>query len=84
MSVEKYTWVKTHNQISKYLITKENSQLELIKLLKSIGITPFNDKDKKGGHNVELNEIDPFTFFCYIYKYGPEKDLNIYKKLQKK
>jgi len=37
-------------------------------LLKSFGIGPFNDKAGSEEHNIELDEIDPFTFYCYIYK----------------
>lgn len=84
MSKDKYTWVKTHLQITEYLSTKENSQNDLIKLLKSVGITPFNDKNKAGEHNIELSEIDPFTFFCYIYKYGPERRLKYLQEIAKK
>lgn len=81
---EKFSWVKTHQQITEFLKTKENSQLELIELLKSIGITPFNDKDKSGKHNIELDEIDPFTFFCYIYKYGSQRRLKYLQEIAKK
>lgn len=80
-----FTWVKTHGEITDYLRTKENSQAELIELLKSIGITPFKDKGKSGDqHIIELEEIDPFTFFCYIYKYGSEKRLYYLQELAKK
>ncbi len=81
---EKYfTWVKTHKELVTYLKTKEDSQKELIKLLKSVGIQPFNDKSTPEKHDIELNEIDPFTFFCYIYKYGPEKRLSYLQKIAK-
>src|SRR5690554_6880576 len=81
MSEEVYTWVKTHEAITKYLSSKENSQLELIELLKSVGITPFDDKGEHG--DIELDEIDPFTFYCYIYKYGPERRLGYLQKIAK-
>ena len=84
MSDEKFSWVKTHQQITEYLKTKENSQLELIELLKSVGIKPFKDKNKSGEHNIELDEIDPFTFFCYIYKYGSQKRLTCLQEIAKK
>ncbi|MBL7047853.1 MAG: EVE domain-containing protein, partial [Candidatus Marinimicrobia bacterium] len=70
----KYSWVETHKELVDYLSTKENNQLELIDLLKSVGITVFNDKDKDG-NQIKLTEIDPFTFFCYIYKYGSARRL---------
>lgn len=75
-----YTWVKTHKQLAQYLLVKENDQKELIELLKRAGVTGFNDKDKDG-NTIELKEIDPFTFFCYIYKYGPKKRLGILQNI---
>lgn len=81
MSENKYSWVETHKQIAHYLSTKENSQKELIELLKSVGIGPFNDKVKQGSADIELEEIDPFTFFCYIYKYGSDKRLKYLQKI---
>lgn len=81
---DKFSWVKTHKQITEYLSSKENSQKELIQLLKSLGIGPFNDKSVKGDHNIKLNEIDPFTFFCYIYKYGSKKRLGFLQKIAEK
>ncbi len=68
-----FSWVETHKGITAYLSKKESNQHELIELLKSVGIGPFNDQRNKGTHNMELDEIDPFTFFCYIYKYGRKR-----------
>lgn len=75
MKVEKFSWVETHQKITQYLSTEENSQQNLIDLLKSVGIGPFNDKAGSEKHDIELDEIDPFTFFCYIYKYGTKRRL---------
>jgi Cdc6-like AAA superfamily ATPase len=75
MKDEKFSWVETHQKITQYLSTKENSQQDLIDLLKSVGIGPFNDKAGSGEHDIELDEIDPFTFYCYIYKYGTKRRL---------
>ena len=83
MIEDRFSWVETHHQISEFLKDKENSQLELIQLLKSIGISPFNDKESPGDHDIELTEIDPFTFFCYIYKYGERRRLEFLQKLAK-
>ena len=70
---DNYSWVKTHKEITKFLISKEDKQLELIQLLKSIGITPFNDKSKnsEGIHDIELQELliskfDMYHFLLYI------------------
>ncbi|MBL0340932.1 MAG: hypothetical protein IPP71_08390 [Bacteroidetes bacterium] len=84
MPDDKFSWVETHKQITQFLYSKENSQKELIKILKSVGISPFNDKTVAEGHDIELDEIDPFTFFCYIYKYGPEKRLKYLQEIAKK
>jgi len=79
-----FTWVKTHKEIVERLLQYEDKQKDLIGLLKSVGITPFNDKDNSSAHNIELDEIDPFTFFCYIYKYGSEKRLHYLQEIAKK
>ncbi len=84
MTEKIFTWVKTHNQLVKYLQTKEHEQLELIDLLKSVGIQPFNDKTSPESNYVELDEIDPFTFFCYIYKYGSQKRLAFLQEIARK
>lgn len=81
MTENKFSWVETHKELTQFLSTKENSQKELINLLKSVGINPFNDKAKLGEHDTELDEIDPFTFFCYIYKYGPKRRLKYLQKI---
>ncbi|HSD07639.1 EVE domain-containing protein [Flavobacterium sp.] len=84
MIENRFTWVETHKKLTEFLVKKENSQKELIELLKSVGISPFNDKSKVGDHDIELDEIDPFTFFCYIYKYGPERRLKYLQKIAEK
>jgi hypothetical protein len=44
----KYSWVETHKEISQFLAKNEDNQLELIDLLKKVGITGFKDKDATG------------------------------------
>lgn len=83
MNEGKFSWVKTHQEITDFLKTKENCQPELIDLLKSVGIAPFKDKAKPEENSIELSEIDPFTFFCYIYKYGDVRRLNLLRKVSK-
>lgn len=77
---DKYTWVETHYDLVNYLSQNQNNQLELIELLQSVGITEFTDKDITF-QDIPLTEIDPFTFFCYLYKHGPERRLKILKDL---
>jgi len=78
-----FTWVETYREIVDFLKDKKDDQKSLINLLKEIGITGFNDQDKDD-KKIELSEIDPFTFFCYLNKYGPEKRINFFQKLAKK
>jgi len=75
-----FSWVRTHKELVQYLATMENRQQELLDLLKSVGIEPLNDKDENN-NTIDLQEIDPFTFFCYINKYGPEKRLEFLRKI---
>jgi hypothetical protein len=75
-----FTWVKTHLELAKYLRNFNNKQIELIDLLKSAGVTGFSDKDLNN-KNIDLQEIDPFTFFCYIYKYGDQRRLEILQSI---
>lgn len=79
-----FSWVNTHKGIVQYLSDKENSQQELIDLLKSLGITGFNDRTKSGKHDIELREIDPFTFFGYIHKYGDKRRLEYLQQIAEK
>ncbi len=81
-SDNKFSWVQTHKEIVEYISGKKDSQKELIDLLKNAGATIFNDRDEEGS-TIELEEIDPFTFFCYINKYGPAKRLKILQNVAK-
>lgn len=75
----KFTWVPTYKAIVKYLESKENDQVGLIQLLKDSGCDVFNDQNENG-NLIELEEIDPFTFFCYLNKYFKQR-LGILQKL---
>lgn len=79
-----FSWVETHKQLTQYLSAKEKQQNELISLLKSVDIGPFKDKTVEGDYDSDLTEIDPFTFFCYIYKYGSKKSLSNLQKIAEK
>lgn len=73
---DKFTWVETHFELVDFLSKMQNKQVELINLLQSVGITEFTDKDI-AFNDIPLTEIDPFSFFCYVYKHGPERRLRI-------
>jgi hypothetical protein len=77
---KEFTWVAAHKAIARKLIDFENRQPELVRILKEAGETILHDIDKED-KQVELNEIDPFTFFSYIYKYGPERQLAQLRKI---
>tara|TARA_B110000046_G_C13020741_1_gene411018 strand:- start:1308 stop:4703 length:3396 start_codon:yes stop_codon:yes gene_type:complete len=74
-----YTWVPTYKAIVQFLKDKQNDQVGLINLLKKSGCDVFNDQNSDK-NLIELDEIDPFTFFCYLNKYFKQR-LDILKKL---
>jgi hypothetical protein len=75
-----FTWLKTHQQLIEKLKSYQNRQKELITILKDLGITNFQDEYPKGT-KIDLEEIDPFSFFCYLYKHGESKNLENLKNL---
>ena len=79
-----FSWVHTHEYIVNFLRDKQNKQSELIDLLASVDIGPLNDKEEPGDKFIPLTEIDPFTFFCYIYKYGFVKRLDKLQQIAEK
>lgn len=79
---EMFTWVKTHSEIVQYLRQNRNNQIDLIQLLRNLDIAGLHDEDVKGQRK-DLTEIDPFSFFCYIYKFGSVKRLQLLQALSK-
>lgn len=79
-SENKFTWVQTHLEIANYLKEKKNKQTKLIEILKNAGVTGFSDRDVNN-IDIDLEVIDPFTFFCYIYKYGDSRRLQILQNI---
>jgi len=80
----KFSWVKTHQELSQYLLTRRDQQEELIALLKSVGIEEgFRDRTKDG-EMIDLVEIDPFTFYRFIYKYGDKKRFQFLQAIARK
>lgn len=74
-----FTWVPTYKAIVQFLKDKQDDQVGLINLLKDSGCDVFNDQNSDK-NLIELDEIDPFTFFCYLNKYFKQR-LDILKKL---
>jgi 5-methylcytosine-specific restriction protein B len=79
---EKFTWVETHKGIVEFLKTQKDNQKGLIQLLKDVGIKESNQKEKE--KEISLTMIDPFSFFCYIYKYGENERLKYLKLITQK
>lgn len=76
----RFTWVQTHKEIVQYLKNMKDRQPELIAQLERVGVGNFTDRDASG-ETFKLNEMEPFTFFFYIYKYGATKSLLVLQNL---
>lgn len=75
-----FTWVQTHKEIVPYLKDMKDRQPELISELEKAGVDSFTDRDADG-ETFKLDEIEPFTFFFYINKYGEQRRLQILQNL---
>ncbi|MCB0536611.1 MAG: EVE domain-containing protein [Bacteroidetes bacterium] len=80
MNENKFTWVKTHKELVEIIRKKRNQQSQLIEALKKVGISGLHDENEKG-ERFDLKEIDPFSFFCYIYKYGSTRRLKYLQEI---
>lgn len=60
-----YSWIPAYKQIVAKLPEYKNRQLELIQILRDIGVNVTEDEDTPG-HRVPLTEIDPFSFVFYL------------------
>lgn len=78
---DNFSWVPTYKAIVQFLKDKQNNQVGLINLLKDSGCDVFNDQNQEK-NLIELDEIDPFTFFCYLNKYFKQR-LEILQNLAK-
>lgn len=78
-----FTWIETYKELAQWLSGKESNQDQLIGLLKEVRIDGFKDTDKKG-MEIDLTEIDPFSFFAYLNKYKTDaRRLEILQELHK-
>jgi len=75
-----FSWVPVHKQMAAKMLEYETRQEELVNILHEVGIKGIVDKDM-GDANVPLKEMDPFTFFCFIYKHGVAKQMEFLKKI---
>jgi 5-methylcytosine-specific restriction protein B len=74
---EMFTWVPVFEELASKLLSFRNDQLGIIQRLINAGITVgFNDINKNN-QKIQLREIDPFTVFASITKFGIDKVLEI-------
>ncbi|MFN5379178.1 MAG: EVE domain-containing protein, partial [Ignavibacteria bacterium] len=83
MSTSGFTWIALHKWLVDFIKVRRNRQQELIDLLSELGIRGLHDEYKQG-KRVPLREIDPFSFFCYLYKHGPKERLSLLDKIAEK
>jgi len=75
-----FTWIEAHKAIAEKLLSYRQNQHALIEILKKAEIDGFNDQSE-AGVAVPLVEIDPFTFFSYIYKHGALRNKRTVRKI---
>ena len=79
-----FTWVSLYNKLSDWLLLQRDNQPKLISILKEIGITGFRDGLERG-REIELEEMDPFTFFSYLNKFhSDERRIEILQNLRRR
>lgn len=79
---EMFTWVPLFEELASILIDYKDKQPEIIQKLKAAGIDEgFNDINAQG-EPILLQEIDPFTVFASITKYGVDKVVQISRNLK--
>ena len=69
---ERFTWIPIYKALSDWLLLGKDNQAELISKLKDIDITGFRDGYERG-EDIELEEIDPFTFFSYLNRFHSDE-----------
>ncbi len=80
----KFTWIPLYKELSDWLLGKQNIQPKLISILKEIGISGFKDSSERS-RKIELEEIDPFTFFSYLNKFHSDgRRVKILQDLRRK
>ncbi|SMF44125.1 AAA family ATPase [Desulfovibrio gilichinskyi] len=70
-----YSWVPLFKEITDWISGYSDRQEELVTILRDIGIENINDKDSLG-KTISLSEIDPFSFFAAILRFGYSKRKN--------
>ena len=71
--VMSFTWVPFYKELAEKIKDYRNRQIELIELLRTAGVDNGLFDEKPKGNKIDLQEIDPFTFFSLINKYPDEQ-----------
>lgn len=82
MSFTRFSWLRTHRELVEKLSKMRDRQTVLIDVLLRVGINGLHDETRPGKRK-QLDVIDPFTFFCYIYKHRGSKRVEVLQKVAK-
>ncbi|MFN5007275.1 MAG: AAA family ATPase [Ignavibacteria bacterium] len=82
MSFTRFSWLRTHKELVQKLSKMRDRQTELIDVLLRVGINGLHDETKPGKRK-QLDVMDPFTFFCFIYKHRGSKRVEVLQKVAK-
>lgn len=79
-----YSWIPFFRELGQKVLAYESRQLELIGFLRDTGVTyGLFDKDAEG-NQILLTEIEPFTFYAQITKFGTDRRISILSHLKGK
>lgn len=79
-----YSWIPFFRELGQKVLAYESRQLELIGFLRDTGVTNgLFDKDAEG-NQILLTEIEPFTFFAQITKFGTDRRISILTYIKEK
>jgi 5-methylcytosine-specific restriction enzyme B len=78
-----FTWMDFFEELADKVSDFRNNQKQLIDTLRNTGLSDkgLNDKDSDG-NLFPMDEIDPFTYFSLIMKFGYEKRKTIFDHLK--
>lgn len=78
-----FDWVPFFKEMAKKLLSYEDRQGYLVKILEKAGVEGLRDKStKEDPKGVRLKEIDPFTFTSLIVKHGNERRREILSEVK--
>lgn len=78
-----FDWVPFFKEMAKKLLSYEDRQGYLVKILENAGVEGLRDKSRKEDpKGVRLKEIDPFTFTSLIVKHGNERRREILSEIK--